>query len=327
MSGREKRKRERREHSEQSSEKEEERRKKANKVNKNKIKKEKKKEKGEDERREERLDKSREPFESGRDLSREDLLENVFAKAGDTSREFVFVEDELPDPTQVVYVDSQSPVLLPQEGFIEVDEDDDLITLSENAINGKGTNNHHANNMSVSIHSNTNNTANNDGGRVVIDLTDDVEEVEPVNSRTPMFPPRGGNSTLIDLTNIGEEEEEEEEEEERPLFRMAVNARLLYDLLSRGRQVATPFTAIFHPFHRQSPAPAPPKKRKPRTQVERKKVEGEDCPICQEPLNKKQKIVWCKFGCGGNLHSSCWGKWKKEKGRFATCVLCRQEWS
>ncbi|CAG8742719.1 4636_t:CDS:2, partial [Acaulospora morrowiae] len=64
-----------------------------------------------------------------------------------------------------------------------------------------------------------------------------------------------------------------------------------------------------------------PQKRRP--------IEG-DCPICYEPLDEKQryKIVWCKSGCGNNIHKECFVKWGKSKGyyRKITCVYCRVEW-
>jgi len=60
----------------------------------------------------------------------------------------------------------------------------------------------------------------------------------------------------------------------------------------------------------------------------RRPIEG-DCPICYELLEEKDRkdIVWCKEGCGNNLHKDCFEQWKKSKrGSKVTCVYCRGNW-
>lgn len=52
----------------------------------------------------------------------------------------------------------------------------------------------------------------------------------------------------------------------------------------------------------------------------RQEVEG-DCVICQESL---KQLVWCRNGCGTNLHQTCATQWL-ETGN-ATCPVCRAEW-
>ncbi|RIB04945.1 hypothetical protein C2G38_2119549 [Gigaspora rosea] len=64
--------------------------------------------------------------------------------------------------------------------------------------------------------------------------------------------------------------------------------------------------------------------------VQRRPIEG-DCAICYEPLEPTEnlsEILWCRGGCGNNLHKECFLKWKSSRmfGRAVTCVYCRREW-
>ncbi|RIA88093.1 hypothetical protein C1645_806984 [Glomus cerebriforme] len=62
---------------------------------------------------------------------------------------------------------------------------------------------------------------------------------------------------------------------------------------------------------------------------EKRRPIEEDCPICYEPLEEKDRknIVWCREGCGNNLHKDCFEQWKKSKrGCKVTCVYCRRDW-
>ena len=50
---------------------------------------------------------------------------------------------------------------------------------------------------------------------------------------------------------------------------------------------------------------------------------AERCAICYEDCSEDD--VWCRFGCGGNLHAACMERWL----RVATdrgCPLCRAPW-
>jgi len=59
--------------------------------------------------------------------------------------------------------------------------------------------------------------------------------------------------------------------------------------------------------------------------IERKPIHSDDCcPICFEEFNIKEKIIYCKLGCGNNVHKTCFDMWIKAKG--PTCVLCRSHW-
>ena len=62
----------------------------------------------------------------------------------------------------------------------------------------------------------------------------------------------------------------------------------------------------------------------------RKDVEGE-CPICCVDFEdtEGEGVVWCKNGCGNNLHSRCFEQWKIQKratGGGVTCPFCRCPW-
>lgn len=57
----------------------------------------------------------------------------------------------------------------------------------------------------------------------------------------------------------------------------------------------------------------------------RKPIEGE-CPICYDELDDKEAIVYCKAGCGNNVHKDCMQKWVAISRGKATCPYCRAKW-
>ena len=58
--------------------------------------------------------------------------------------------------------------------------------------------------------------------------------------------------------------------------------------------------------------------------VRRKQTSG-DCPICYEDLETNTEgIVWCKAGCGNNLHRTCFEEWRQ---RSLMPELCCIFWS
>ncbi|KAL8645901.1 MAG: hypothetical protein Q9210_006451 [Variospora velana] len=60
----------------------------------------------------------------------------------------------------------------------------------------------------------------------------------------------------------------------------------------------------------------------------RKEITG-DCPICfMEFEPETEEIVWCKAGCGNNIHKHCFEQWAKSQRRMADvkCVYCRTPW-
>jgi hypothetical protein len=61
----------------------------------------------------------------------------------------------------------------------------------------------------------------------------------------------------------------------------------------------------------------------------RKSTDGE-CPICCDELvseGTKEDLVYCKAGCGNNLHKSCFKQWAATKrGQPITCPFCRHLW-
>ncbi|KAF1819126.1 uncharacterized protein K489DRAFT_384026 [Dissoconium aciculare CBS 342.82] len=61
----------------------------------------------------------------------------------------------------------------------------------------------------------------------------------------------------------------------------------------------------------------------------RKPTDGE-CPICCDDLVSEQsrdELVWCRSGCGNNLHKPCFAQWAATKrSQVVTCPFCRKPW-
>ena len=58
----------------------------------------------------------------------------------------------------------------------------------------------------------------------------------------------------------------------------------------------------------------------------RKPIEAE-CPICYVEFDaEKDQIVYCKTGCGNNVHKDCMQKWSAAKAGKTTCPYCRAQW-
>lgn len=65
------------------------------------------------------------------------------------------------------------------------------------------------------------------------------------------------------------------------------------------------------------------------TAVRREIEEDDVCPICQDTMSETDAIMWCRMGCGNNVHSSClkvWGRHRISIGEEVTCPYCRAEW-
>eukprot|EP01063_Lacrimia_lanifica_P020654 TRINITY_DN27957_c0_g1_i1.p1 TRINITY_DN27957_c0_g1~~TRINITY_DN27957_c0_g1_i1.p1 ORF type:complete len:639 (+),score=175.28 TRINITY_DN27957_c0_g1_i1:132-2048(+) len=62
--------------------------------------------------------------------------------------------------------------------------------------------------------------------------------------------------------------------------------------------------------------------------VKRKPIEpGDECPICYEEMEGECDTVWCRKGCGNNIHTKCMKEWAQHHGPGATtCPYCRTEW-
>jgi hypothetical protein len=59
----------------------------------------------------------------------------------------------------------------------------------------------------------------------------------------------------------------------------------------------------------------------------RKPIEGE-CPICYTDFEpESESIVYCKAGCGNNVHKDCMQKWMAANSGKATCPYCRTKWA
>ncbi|KAH7825620.1 putative Zinc finger SWIM domain-containing protein 2 [Monocercomonoides exilis] len=88
--------------------------------------------------------------------------------------------------------------------------------------------------------------------------------------------------------------------------------------------------------HRRSSSPAShsssssSSSNKERPVVEQRAI-GPDsiCAICQEEMNIKQPLSYCRFGCGNSVHTRCLGFWaqhNKSIGNTINCPFCRAEW-
>lgn len=63
--------------------------------------------------------------------------------------------------------------------------------------------------------------------------------------------------------------------------------------------------------------------------VERKPLEGNDCPVCMEELDGSEPTTYCRAVCGQNVHVECFKEWRgasERKGEAVVCMFCRSEW-
>ncbi|CAG8532615.1 1270_t:CDS:2 [Diversispora eburnea] len=47
------------------------------------------------------------------------------------------------------------------------------------------------------------------------------------------------------------------------------------------------------------------------TSIKRHRKIGDDCPICYDPMNDREDLVWCQSGCGNNIHRNCFNQWRQ----------------
>jgi hypothetical protein len=64
--------------------------------------------------------------------------------------------------------------------------------------------------------------------------------------------------------------------------------------------------------------------RPERVEVSRRPI-ADECAICFEDLDGSEELVYCRYGCGQNLHQDCLNKWANMKNDV-TCVYCRSPW-
>ena len=67
--------------------------------------------------------------------------------------------------------------------------------------------------------------------------------------------------------------------------------------------------------------------------VKRRALDDEEpCPVCYEDMTgvDLDALVWCKRGCGRNIHGKCMSKWADHQvhalSKELTCPLCRGDW-
>ncbi|CUI12371.1 zinc finger protein, putative [Bodo saltans] len=64
--------------------------------------------------------------------------------------------------------------------------------------------------------------------------------------------------------------------------------------------------------------------------VPRRPVEEDDtCPICCDDIHEDRALVYCRFGCGNNIHSACFKQYATHNSTNPSpllCPLCREQW-
>jgi hypothetical protein len=98
---------------------------------------------------------------------------------------------------------------------------------------------------------------------------------------------------------------------------------------SVGYQLALTSQELRDLFKNAAPIPSANAEDTAATQEDgnRKSIEGE-CPICYTDFEPEgEAIVYCKAGCGNNVHKDCMQKWMAAKSGKATCPYCRTKWA
>lgn len=67
-----------------------------------------------------------------------------------------------------------------------------------------------------------------------------------------------------------------------------------------------------------------------KTAVPRRPLEeGDSCPICCDDLDETRAMVYCRYGCGNNIHSACFRQYATHNSTNPSpllCPLCREQW-
>lgn len=67
-----------------------------------------------------------------------------------------------------------------------------------------------------------------------------------------------------------------------------------------------------------------------KTSVPRRALEeGDSCPICCDDLDESRALVYCRFGCGNNIHAACFRQYATHNSTNPSpllCPLCREQW-
>ncbi len=67
-----------------------------------------------------------------------------------------------------------------------------------------------------------------------------------------------------------------------------------------------------------------------KTIVHRRDVGPDDeCPICCDAITDERPLVFCRFGCGNNIHAACFKQYASHNSTNPSpllCPLCREQW-
>ncbi|KAJ9160555.1 SWIM zinc finger protein [Coniochaeta hoffmannii] len=109
-----------------------------------------------------------------------------------------------------------------------------------------------------------------------------------------------------------------------------VMARVLRARYEHVYQLALLGSELREIFDSAGPVPTDGAEQQEEADKNRKPIEGE-CPICYEALEAGEALVYCRAGCGQNMHRAClemWAATKRAQGAASkvTCPYCRQQW-
>ncbi|GFR42292.1 hypothetical protein Agub_g3190, partial [Astrephomene gubernaculifera] len=119
------------------------------------------------------------------------------------------------------------------------------------------------------------------------------------------------------------------------VLRVPASNPLLWQLSLSDRELEEVLRCAMQPERppQEAARTRPAADKTPAGQVKRREVDEEDpCPICYEDMvgQELDNLVWCRFGCGRNVHGKCMGVWMEHQihslGKELTCPLCRSEW-
>ncbi|GLI66528.1 hypothetical protein VaNZ11_010403 [Volvox africanus] len=119
------------------------------------------------------------------------------------------------------------------------------------------------------------------------------------------------------------------------VLRVPVSNPLLWQLSLSDRELEEVLRCAMQPERppREVVKVKPSTEKMSTGQVKRREIDEEDpCPICYEDMigQDLDNLVWCRFGCGRNVHGKCMGVWMEHQvqslGKELTCPLCRSEW-
>ena len=117
------------------------------------------------------------------------------------------------------------------------------------------------------------------------------------------------------------------------VFRMPAANPLIWQLSLTEREIAELMRGRVNIHTRPPPRAAPAAGEEgadgESSDVERKELGEDPCPICYDDMAEGQEITFCKKACGNNVHTKCMRMWADNRiasGDEVTCPMCRTGW-